>query len=96
MLHRYFNPFLQYFKLANFAKRSIEAVTGRGKEFRNHLISNKINSVKKVSCQHRVEFTTDFDALWLRRLERRHHDCINRSVSKRASQGKRVFSVNRE
>ena len=62
MFYRHFNPFLQYFNLANFAKRSIEAISARGKEFHKYLVANKIRSIKKVSYQHLVEFVADFGA----------------------------------
>jgi len=60
MLHRYFNPFLDYFKLADFADRSIEAISARIKEFREYLTLNKIRSVKKVTYRNLVEFVADF------------------------------------
>ena len=62
MLHRYFDPFIEYFKLANFADRSIEAIVARTNEFQSFLTSNKIRAIKKVTYQHLVVFTADFQA----------------------------------
>lgn len=62
MLYRYFNPFIEYFKLANFADSSIEAITSRINEFQGYLISNKIISIKKATYQHLVEFVADFQS----------------------------------
>ncbi len=55
MFYRYFNPFVQYFTLANFAKSSIEAIAARGKEFNKYLVSNKIRSIKKRDKRKRQE-----------------------------------------
>ena len=60
MLHRYFNPFLEYFCLANFTHRSIQAMTARVKEFQEYLSLKKIRSIKKVTYKHLVEFAADF------------------------------------
>lgn len=62
MLYRYRNPFLKYFKLANFSIRSIEAATRRINEFQSYLASNEIKSIKKVTYKHLVEFAADFHA----------------------------------
>lgn len=62
MLHRYFNPFLDYFSLADFSDRSIEAIIARIKEFQNYLTSIKIKSIKKVTYRHLVEFVADFES----------------------------------
>ena len=62
MLRRYFGPFIEYFKLANFADRSIEAIAARTNEFQSYLTSNKIRSIKKVTYQHLVVFSADFQA----------------------------------
>jgi len=62
MLHHYFNPFLEYFHLADFSDRSIEAIIARIKEFRKYLISIKIKSIKKVTYQDLVEFVADFQS----------------------------------
>ena len=60
MLQQYFHPFLEYFKLANFADRSIEVIAARINEFQNYLNSIKINSIKEVAYPHLVRFTADF------------------------------------
>lgn len=60
MLHQYFNPFLDYFKLANFSDRSIEAIASRIQEFQNYLALNKIKTIKEVAYPHLVHFTADF------------------------------------
>ena len=62
MLHRYFNPFLEYFELADFAARSIEAITARGNEFQSYLTLNEIISIKKVTYRHLIDFVADFES----------------------------------
>ena len=61
MLHRYFNPFLEYFEPADFAARSIEAMSARVNEFQAYLNLIKIISIKKVTYRHLVEFVADFE-----------------------------------
>lgn len=62
MLHRYFTPFLEYFDLADFAARSIQAITARVNEFQTYLNLNKIKSIKKVTYRHLIEFAADFES----------------------------------
>lgn len=61
MLHRYFNPFPEYFELADFAARSIEAMSARVNEFQAYLNLIKIISIKKATYRHLVEFVADFE-----------------------------------
>ena len=49
MLYRYFEPFIEYFKLADFSDRSIGTISARINEFQGYPVSNKIRSIKKVS-----------------------------------------------
>lgn len=60
MLHRYFNPFLDYFHVADFSHRSIQAMTDRIKEFQEFLSLKKIRSIKKVTYENLIEFAADF------------------------------------
>ena len=60
MLRCYSDPFLEYVALADFSKRSVEALTARINEFEIYLTSNKLRSIKKVTYKHLVEFTADF------------------------------------
>jgi len=62
MLYRYFNPFIKYFKLADFSNRSVETISARINEFQGYLILNKIRSIQKVAYQHLVEFVADFES----------------------------------
>jgi integrase/recombinase XerC len=59
MLHRYINPFLEYCQLADFSPRSIQALTSRLNEFKSFLKSLKIQSVKKITYQHLINFVAD-------------------------------------
>jgi hypothetical protein len=56
MLHRYINPFLEYCQLADFSPCSIQALTARLNEFKVFLKSLKIQSVKKVTYRHLIDF----------------------------------------
>ena len=60
MLHRYFNQFLEYFHLADFSHRSIQAMTARVEEFQEFLPLKKIKSIKKVTYENLIEFAADF------------------------------------
>jgi integrase/recombinase XerC len=62
MLHRYINPFLEYCQLADFSPRSIQALTARLNEFKVFLKSLKIQSVKKVTYRHLIDFVADYKA----------------------------------
>ncbi len=59
MLHRYCNQFLEYCQLADFSIRSIQALTIRLNEFKAFLKSQRIRSVKKITCQHLVNVVAD-------------------------------------
>ena len=61
MLHRYCTQFLAYCRMADFSARSIHALTIRSNEFQAYLKSLKIQSIKKVSYKHLVDFTTEFN-----------------------------------
>ena len=56
MLYRYCDLFLQYIKVADFSKRSVQAASSRINEFKNFLALNNIKSIKKVTYKHLVEF----------------------------------------
>ncbi|MBA3028018.1 MAG: integrase, partial [Desulfobacteraceae bacterium] len=60
MLYHYLSPFLDYFKLAEFSNRSVQAMTSRIKEFQLYLKAQKIKSIKKVHHKNLVEFAGDF------------------------------------
>jgi site-specific recombinase XerD len=60
MLYPYSNPFLDYFKLADFSNRSFQAMASRINEFQHYLQTRKIKSIKKVAYRHLVEFAGDF------------------------------------
>ena len=60
MLYPYLNPFLDYFKLAEFSNRSFQAMNSRIKEFQLYLQAQKIKSITKVSYKHLIEFAGDF------------------------------------
>ena len=60
MLHRVINQFLDYCRLANFSKRSIQALSARLNEFKNYLKSQRIRSVKKITYHHLVDFVADY------------------------------------
>jgi len=62
MLHRYRKQFLEYCQLADFSKRSIQALTIRLNEFEACLKSQRIRSVKKVTYRHLVDFVADYKA----------------------------------
>jgi integrase/recombinase XerC len=62
MLHRYINPFWEYCQLADFSPRSIQALTARLNEFKVFLKSLKIQSVKKVTYRHLIDFVADYKA----------------------------------
>lgn len=62
MLRRYFEPFIEYLKLADFADRSVEAMVARTNEFQRFLTSIKIRAVKKITYEHLVLFSADFQA----------------------------------
>jgi len=62
MLHRYCSQFLAYCQLADFSARSIQALTIRLNEFQAWLKSQKIQSVKKVTYQHLIDFVADYKA----------------------------------
>lgn len=62
MLHRYINQFLEYCQLADFSVRSIQALTIRLNEFEACLKSLTIQSIKKVTYGHLVNFAADYKA----------------------------------
>lgn len=62
MLHRYFNQFLEYCRLADFSIRSIQALTARINEYEKFLKTQRIRSIKKVCYRHLVDFTADYDS----------------------------------
>jgi site-specific recombinase XerD len=62
MLHQYCSQFLAYCQLADFSARSIQALTTRLSEFQAWLKSQKYLSVKKVTCQHLIDFVADYKA----------------------------------
>ena len=62
MLHRYCKQFLEYYKLADFSARSIQALTIRLNEFKAFLKSQRIRSVKKITYQYPINFVADHNA----------------------------------
>ena len=62
MLHRTIEQFLDYSRIADFSIRSIQAFTSRLNEFDNFLKTKRIRTVTKVTCEHLIHFTADFNA----------------------------------
>ena len=60
MLYCYINHFLENCRLAEFSVRSIQALTIRSNEFKNHLKSQRIRSVKRITYRHLVNFVADY------------------------------------
>ena len=63
MVHRHFNQFLDYCRLADFSIRFIQALTARIKEFENFLKTQQIRSIKKVHYRHLVDFAADYRSI---------------------------------
>ncbi len=61
MLHRYINQFLEYCRLANFSAHSIQALTIRMNEFEASLNFLKIQSVKRITYRHLIDFVADYE-----------------------------------
>ena len=59
MLHHYCKQFLEYCQLADFSVRSIQALTIRLNELKAFLKSQRIQSVKKITYQHLINFMAD-------------------------------------
>jgi len=62
MLHQYCSQFLAYCQLADFSIRSIQALTVRLNEFKACLKFQKIQSVKKITYRHLIDFVADYKA----------------------------------
>ena len=62
MLHRQFNQFLDYCRLADFSIRSIQALTVRLNEFDIFLKIRRIRYIKRVRYRHLIGFAADFNA----------------------------------
>jgi len=62
MLYRYINQFVEYCQLADFSVRSIQALGIRLNEFKAFLKSLRIQSVKKITYLHLVNFVADYKA----------------------------------
>jgi len=62
MLHRLVHDFLDYFRLANFFDRSIQALTARLNDLKAYLKAQSIGSVKKTNYLHLVGFVAEFNA----------------------------------
>jgi integrase/recombinase XerC len=62
MLHGHINPFLDYCRLADFAIRSIQALSARLNEFENFLKTQTIRSIKRVDYRHLIDFAADYNA----------------------------------
>ncbi|MBW2569646.1 MAG: hypothetical protein JRE47_09815 [Deltaproteobacteria bacterium] len=60
MLHRYINQFVEYCQLANFSVRSIQASDIRLNEFKAFLKFQRIQSVKKITYLHLIDFVADY------------------------------------
>ena len=60
MLYLYINQFLEYCRLADFSVRSIQALTIRLNELSNFLKKQTIQSVKKITSRHLVDFVADY------------------------------------
>ena len=60
MLYLYINQFLEYCRLADFSVRSIQALTIRLNELSNFLKKQRIQSVKKITYRHLVDFVADY------------------------------------
>ena len=60
MLYRYINQFLEYCRLADFSKRSIQALSIRSNEFATYLKTQRIQTVKKITYRHLVNFVADY------------------------------------
>jgi site-specific recombinase XerD len=63
MLHRYCKQFLENCQLADFSVRSIYALTIQMNEFKAFLKSQRIRSVKKITCRHLINFVSDYKEL---------------------------------
>jgi integrase/recombinase XerC len=61
MLHRLVHDFLDYFGLANFFDRSIQALTARLNELQAYLKAQSIGSIKKITYLHFVDFVAEFN-----------------------------------
>ena len=60
MLHRIISQFLEYYQLADLSARSIQALTIRLNELANFLKTQRIQSVKKITYLHLVDFVADY------------------------------------
>lgn len=62
MLHHITSQFLEYCQLADFSKRSIQALNSRIAEFVAYLKSQDIRSVKKIGYSHLIDFVADYNS----------------------------------
>ena len=62
MLHHITSQFLEYCQLADFSKRSIQALNSRIGEFVAYLKSQDIRSVKKIDYSHLIDFVADYNS----------------------------------
>ncbi len=62
MLQHYVEQFLQYCKTADFAERSIEALTGRLQEFKRFVEVVGAEQISALSYQQLLNFVADFQA----------------------------------
>lgn len=60
MLYRYINQFVEYCQLADFSVRSIQALDIRLNELKAFLKSQRIQSVKKITYLHLIDFVADY------------------------------------
>ena len=65
MFHQYCCQFLQYCQLADFSARSIQTLTIRFNELTLILKLRRIRSVKKIRYRHLIDFTTNYDDLFI-------------------------------
>jgi integrase/recombinase XerC len=61
MLHRQISQFLDYYKLADFSIRSIQALSARLNEFENFLKTQTIRSIKRVRYRHLIDFAAEYN-----------------------------------
>ncbi len=62
MLYRITSQFLEYCRLADFSRRSIQVLAARADELSAYLESLKIRSVRKIDYSHLIDFVADYPA----------------------------------
>ena len=62
MLHRITSQFLDYCQLADFSRRSIQALTARIGELSAYLKFHRIRSVRKIEYSHLIDFVADYNS----------------------------------